>query len=238
MKRLLLLPIMSIALTSVSASAASINLRHEFIPEKDNLASRHRERMILAHTFKNGIGISGEMKWGYDGDDLNLGEIKSVGHEAKVSYNHKMTNSFILQPAYILDSNSSSVTHKLDLKGTQKLTRNWNAALRYRYGYKNISAPNKANSHYNQLNLTSSYNLGDVGLGIDFEYRFEPSISNGYDGNNNYLNLVNFMAEYKGFESGWTPFIELGMVSQNTDRKNAGKDDYVARYRVGLKYHF
>lgn len=238
MKKLLLVPMVAIALTSLGASAASINLRHEFIPEEGDMASRHRDRMTLAHTFENGIGISGEMKWGYAGDDVNFGEIKSVGHEAKVSYNYKATDSFTLQPAYALDSNDSAVTHKLDLKGTQKLTDEWNVALRYRYGYKNVSAPSTDNSHYNQLNLTSGYNIGNFGLGIDFEYKFEQSDSSGYDGDNNYLNLVNLTAEYKGFESGWRPFIEFGMVAQNTDVNDAGKDEYVARYRAGLKYNF
>lgn len=75
-------------------------------------------------------------------------------------------------------------------------------------------------------------------MGIDFEYKFEQSDSSGYDGDNNYLNLVNLTAEYKGFESGWRPFIEFGMVSQNTDLAADGKDEYVPRYRAGLKYNF
>lgn len=238
MKKLLLVPMVAIAFTSMAASATTMNLRHEFIPEKDDLNSRHRDRMVLAHTFENGIGVSGELKWGYAGDDLNLGELRSVGQEAIVSYNYKVTDSLTLQPAYGLDAGDAQVTHKLNLRATQQLTDDWKVALRYRYGYKNVSIPNTSNSHYSQLNLTSGYNIGDFGLGIDIEYKLEQSESSGYKGDNNYLNLVNFSAEYKGFESGWRPFVEFAMATQNTDKTKEGKDEYVPRYRVGLKYSF
>ncbi|WP_153448873.1 oligogalacturonate-specific porin KdgM family protein [Vibrio algicola] len=240
MKKVITLSLLTMLMASATASATSINLRHEFIPEKDDLNSRHRDRMTIAHTFNNGIGISGELKWGYAEDDLDLSQLRSVGQEAIISYNYKLTKSLTIQPAYGLDAGDTSVTHKLNLKGTQKLTDNWKIAARYRYGYKNVSLAHTDNSHYHQINLTSGYKVGDFGLGIDFEFKLEQEKSTGYKGHNDYLNLVNFTADYQGFESGWIPFIELGMVAQNTDKDTPapGKDEYVARYRVGMKYNF
>ncbi|MFV0574474.1 MAG: oligogalacturonate-specific porin KdgM family protein [Vibrio sp.] len=256
MKKVLTLSVLALAVISTTASAMSINLRHEYMDSDGDQGSRNRDRMTLAHTFANGIGISGEIKWqqepNSDGDeDFGFGHLKSAGHETVVSYNYKVTDKFTLQPAYGLDDNDSATTHKLNLKGTYKFTDKWNVALRYRYGYKNNADYGAANSHYHQINLTSGYVVGQFGLGIDFEWKIDQEASSGYKGDESYLNLVNFTADYRGFESGWIPFIELGYVSQNTEkyldaagkshedgRTKEGLDTYNMRYRFGVKYNF
>ncbi len=226
-----------LALTATAANAASLNLRHEYVPESGDMKSAHKDRLLMDHRFANGIGISAEVKWGYNSDGLDFDNMKSGGHETKVSYNYKLTDTFTLQPAYALDSNSTAITHKLDLKATQKLSDDWSVDLRYRYGYKN-NAESSIDSHYNQLNLTSGYKMGDFKYGLDIEYKFEQSNSKGYDGDNQYLSLVNLSAEYSGLESGWRPFGEFGMVAQNTDNNADGKDSFEPRFRVGVKYSF
>ncbi len=232
-----------LALTATAANAASLNVRHEFVPEAGDMKSAHKDRLLLDHRFANGIGISAEVKWGYNSDGLDFDNMKSSGHETKVSYNYKLTDTFTLQPAYALDSSSTAITHKLDLKATQKLSDDWSVDLRYRYGYKN-NASTSVDSHYNQLNLTSGYKMGDFKYGLDIEYKFDQSAEAGYKGDNQYLSLVNLSAEYSGFESGWRPFGEFGMVAQDTDTSNnvgssyKPKDSYEPRFRVGVKYSF
>jgi len=106
-----------LAITATAANAASLNLRHEYVPESGDMKSAHKDRLLMDHRFANGIGISAEVKWGYNSDGLDFDNMKSGGHETKVSYNYKLTDTFTLQPAYALDSNSTAITHKLDLKG-------------------------------------------------------------------------------------------------------------------------
>ncbi|WP_065677919.1 oligogalacturonate-specific porin KdgM family protein [Vibrio celticus] len=43
-------------MTSTAASAASINLRHEYMPDRDG--DKHRDRITVGHRFDNGIGFS------------------------------------------------------------------------------------------------------------------------------------------------------------------------------------
>lgn len=236
MKKILTTAIL-LGLSATAVNATTLNLRHEYVSSEGDLKSYHRDRLLLDHRFQNGVGVSAEVKWGYDSEDFDITKMKNAGHETKVSYNHKLSDSFTLQLAYAIDAGSSSATHKFDLRGTQKISDDWNVALRYRYGYKNESKSSDS-SHYNQLNLTSGYRINDVRLGIDIEGKFEQSNSKGYKGDNNYLSLVNFSGEYTGFEHGWRPFGEFGMVAQNTDKSVDGKDSYEPRFRVGVKYSF
>jgi len=236
MKRVLTSAIL-LALTATAANAASINIRHEFVDAKGEAESQHKDRLVISDRFDNGIGLSAEIKWqNPKGESFGLDKLSNAGHEMKISYNYKVTDSFTLQPAYALDSSDSGATHKFDLKGTQQLTDDWNIGLRYRYGDANKVADK--DSHYSQLNLTSGYNINDFAFGVDIEYKLMQSDHSGFEGDNNYLGLVNFTAAYSGLESGWVPFIELGMVSVDTDSGVEGNDDYRARYRAGVKYSF
>jgi hypothetical protein len=228
-----------IGLTATAAQATSLNLRHEFQDGKGKAESQHKDRLLLDHRFENGIGLSAEVKWANPkGEGFDLGELHDAGHEVVVSYNYKVTDTFTLQPAYGADSNTNGITHKFNLKGTQKLSDDLDVALRYRYGDANKTEDSgKADSHYHQLNLTSGYKAGDFKFGLDVEYKFEQSSSSGYKGDENYLNLVSVSTEYSGLESGWRPFAEFAMVSVDAGSAE-GKDDYAPRYRVGLKYSF
>ncbi len=237
MKRVLTSAIL-LALTATAANAASINIRHEFVDAKGQEESQHKDRLVISDRFDNGIGLSAEIKWqNPKGESFGLENLSNAGHEMKISYNYKVTDTFTLQPAYALDSGTDKATHKFDLKGTQQLTDDWNIGLRYRYGDAN-KAESSADSHYSQLNLTSGYKMDDFSFGLDIEYKLEQSASKGFEGDNNYLALVNFSAAYSGLESGWVPFVEFGMVSVDADSGIDGKDDYRARYRAGVKYSF
>jgi len=238
MKVKFIIPAIIIGLTATTANATTLNLRHEYQDGKDNAKSQHKDRLLIDHRFDNGIGLCAEVKWANPkGEGFDIGEMHDAGHEVVVSYNYKVTDNFTLQPAYGADSNTNGITHKYNLKGTQKITDNWNVALRYRYGDVNKKTGAGEDTHYSQFNLTSGYKAGDFKFGLDVEYKIVQSASSGYKGDENYLNLVNVSAEYSGLESGWRPFAEFAMVAVDaTDQE--GKDAYAPRYRVGLKYSF
>ncbi|MBM7037193.1 oligogalacturonate-specific porin KdgM family protein [Vibrio ulleungensis] len=218
-----------IAATAVSAT--SINLRHEYNTTGGDY--KNRDRITVAHRFDNGIGFSVEAKWKHK-DGGFLTDMVSNGHEVGMSYNYKIGESFTLQPAYAADSSAdgTAVTHKYNLRGIQQITDNWDASLRYRYGDKR--APEGDNSNYHQLNFVTSYKLGWGKVGMDLEYK---DLEEGGYKDKASDHLVNFFGEYNGFESGWIPFAEVGVVTW--DKNNDGtKETHGMRYRVGVKYNF
>lgn len=230
-----------LALTSTAVNAMSLNVRHEFMDSKGNSDYQHKDRLVLDHRFANGIGLSAEVKWqNPKGEAFGLEKLSSAGHETKISYNYKVTDTFTLQPAYAIDAgNDEGATHKFDITGSQKLTNDWNIGLRYRYGDSN--KVDGKDTHYNQFNLTSGYTVDTFKFGLDIEYKLDQSSAKGFEGDSNYLNLVSVSSEYTGFESGWRPFAEFAMVAVDSETdagSNTGKDAYAPRYRVGLKYSF
>ncbi len=228
-----------LSMTACAANATTLNIRHEYLDGKDDAKSQHKDRLLIIHRFNNGIGLTAELKWANPKDEnLDLGEFSNAGHELGINYTYKVTDSFTLQPEYLADTYSTGVIHKYQLKGTKKLTNDWNAALRYRFADVNrTEASGLDDSQYGQLNLTSSYKLDEFKFGLDIEYKMEESSSTGFKGDENYLNLVNISAEYSGFESGWNPFVEFAMVAVNAGDEE-GLDDYAPRYRIGMKYSF
>ena len=221
-------------LATTAVSATTINLRHEYI-DRDDADYSHADRISVSHRFSNGIGFSAEAKWRYQDNDKQKGLINN-GHEVGVSYNHKLNDTFTLQPSYAADAsnNANQVTHKFNIRGIAKITDEWTTSLRYRYGYQAKANRADSNGHYHQYNLVSSYNLGWSSFGVDLEYK---DLQSGGWKNKGSDHLVNFFGEYKGLESGWVPFAELGVITTKDDG-SAYKEDYTLRYRVGVKYSF
>lgn len=219
------------AVTSTAASAASINLRHEYMPDRDG--DKHRDRITVSHRFDNGIGFSVEAKWRHD-DDQFMSGMKSGGHEVGVSYNYQLTENWTLQPSYAADASSSSTTHKYNLRAITKLTDNWGANVRYRYG--DQRRVNGDNSSYHQWNVVTDYRLSWGKVGVDLEYKDLESGAGGWKDKDR-DHLVNFFAEYSQLSSGWVPFVEVGALTFDKD-KDGYKDDYAMRYRFGVKYSF
>lgn len=219
------------ALGTSSAFAAQLNLRHEYAPDRDG--DEHRDRIAISHRFENQIGFSVEAKWGSKegGSFLENDDVVSKGHEVGVSYNYKVNDKFSLQPAFQIDSNSSSSTYKFNLRGGYQVTKEWDVAARYRYGYKNTD-----NSHYNQVNLYSNYKFDWGKLGVDLEYKDLQGDTGGWKDKGT-DHLFSFVGEYTKLQSGWVPFGEIAFITYDKD-KDGYKDDYIPRYRVGLKYNF
>lgn len=235
MKNKLLISSLLLAMTSTAASAASINLRHEYMPDRDS--NPHRDRITVSHRFANGVGFSVEAKWRHQDSSSNEG-MTSSGHEVGVSYNYKINDTFTIQPSYAADSSAdgNSITHKYNVRGIAKITDNWGANLRYRYGYASDSRVDRDNSSYHQFNLVNTYSVSWGRIGMDLEYKDLESGKGGWK-DKDQDHLVNFFGEYDQFESGWVPFAEVGFLT-NDNNNNGIKDDHSIRYRVGVKYSF
>ncbi len=131
MKKTLITSALLLAVGSTAASAStSINFRHEFMPEREG--DKHRDRVLVSHRAQNGLGMSMETKWNWNGinDNRFISEVGVAEVELGVNYNFKLTDNFTLQPAYALDMGESKRTHKFNLRGMTKLTDNWGTSLR------------------------------------------------------------------------------------------------------------
>ncbi|MFM2480868.1 oligogalacturonate-specific porin KdgM family protein [Celerinatantimonas sp. YJH-8] len=216
-----------------TVSATSLNLRHEY--NKDSHASKDRFR--IDHRFHNGVGIYVEAKYAHN-DNSSLDDTRSNGHEAGVSYDWKYSKKFTVQPGFIMDSSSSAVTYKEQVKGTYKFTKNFSSALRYRYGLKVYSSNDRGDEPYHQFNWTGNYSFSWGKLGYDFEFKkYQDHVDSHWKGKST-DHLINLTGEYDKFESGWIPFWEVGMVTGKSNSSKKYNDEHQLRLRLGVKYNF
>ncbi|MCV5948515.1 oligogalacturonate-specific porin KdgM family protein, partial [Escherichia coli] len=92
-----------LAMTSGLAAAASVDIRHEYVPDRDG--DENRDRIYVSHRFDNQIGYSVEAKWNYKD-----GHMGNAGHETGVSYRWKATDNFSLTPGINIDASPSGAS--------------------------------------------------------------------------------------------------------------------------------
>ncbi|NDJ58874.1 porin [Enterobacteriaceae bacterium 4M9] len=213
-----------LALTSTFSMAATIDFRHEYVPDRDG--EEHRDRVYIAHRFDNQIGFSVEAVWNYKD-----GNMKSSSHETGLSYRWKATEKFSLTPGIQLDSNQTSTTYKYNLTGAYQINREWDVAARIRHGYKNIDS-----SRYNQVNMYANRKFSWGKAGVDIEYKDLHGGKGGWK-DKGYDQLYEFKAEYTQLKSGVIPFAAIAAITHKGQGAKY-KDEFIPRYRAGLKYNF
>ncbi len=244
MKKSLIAGAVVLGLMSATASATQINIRHEFTPRYDGQKEKHRDRIAVSHRFNNGIGFEVEAKWRSntrsDGSEDAFNEFAGNGQQANISYRHRLNDSFTLTPQYKWESGSDKMGHQFNLTLGYKVNSDWSTSFRHRYHYEN--KVRASNSHYNRWTFAASYSgVTDWQFGASVDYTFNESASGPrYKDNQSWFSEFNTTAEYRGFESGWRPFTELGMVPYKSgDYIYEGKsqnDSWRPRVRVGMKY--
>lgn len=241
MKKLLLIPMVAIALTSMGASATTINIRHEWKPEfGDKNKSAHADRIAVSHRFKNGIGFEVEAKWKSNNEDA-YGDMSGNGNQANISYRWAINDTFSLTPQFKLESNDDKMGYQGNLTLGYKVTDDFSSSIRYRYHYENYKSDiDKANTHYNRITLAAGYSgVEDFKFGFSADYTIKQEGQEVWDGEKYGFSELNATAEYTGLNNGWAPFIEIGVTP--ADKTSHGDDDYDdwrPRYRVGMKYSF
>ncbi|EGR9015166.1 porin, partial [Vibrio parahaemolyticus] len=173
-----------LAMTSGLAAAASVDIRHEYVPDRDG--DEHRDRIYVSHRFDNQIGFSVEAKWNYKD-----GHMGNAGHETGVSYRWKATDNFSLTPGINIDASPSGASvFKYNLTGAYKINDEWDVAARIRHGYKNTD-----DSRYNQLNLYANRKFEWGKLGVEAEYKDIHGGEGGWK-DKGHDQLIDFKGEY------------------------------------------
>jgi hypothetical protein len=244
MKKKFIFSAVLLGLASMAAHSATLNIRHEFQPHYDGKDAVHKDRVAVDHRFKNGIGFGIEVKWKSNNDDA-FGEMKSGGHQANISYLYKVTERISLKPQYKWESASDKVGHQFNLTLGYKVNDDWSVSFRHRYHYEN--KVDGDNSHYNRWTFGAGYSgIEHWKFGVSLDYTFnEDKKGPKFKDHKSWFSELNFKGEYKGLESGWRPFLEIGFVPYNSgaeysfDGKDwSSNDKWRPRLRVGVKYNF
>ncbi len=234
MKKLLLVPVAAaIALTSVGASAASINLRHEYKPAFGDQKSTYADRIVVSHRFGSGIGFEVEAKYKDEDDKSDHDhDLAGNGHQANISYRVKLNDAFTLTPQYKIEG-SSNLNHQFNLTLGYKVTDTFSVSYRQRYNQATVD------DYYNQGTFAFGYSgIQDISLSGSLDYRVRGGDDDKkvWKDSNKGINEVNFKAQYNGLESGWKPFAELGVIPSKKDSSEI--DAWRPRVRVGVVYGF
>lgn len=250
-KRLSLLSLVAVAvLGSIGAAqAATMNYRHEFVPE----SGQHKDRVAFSHRLKNGVGFGVEAKWKNTKADSGVSywdmfdNVMPDGSVFTVNYQYKINNDWSLQPGVQLDGRD----YQIYTRATYSITKDFSASLRYRWRMTNDNTVKSKQSTSDKKHRDNwTFNLG---------YKLTPEITLGYELDFNSLDNSHYNSKtdsYTGFNGKdrtwehnlsagykinkeWEPFVELGWIQyKDGTASHAGTNTYVPRYRFGLKYNF
>ncbi|MBF9003230.1 oligogalacturonate-specific porin KdgM family protein [Vibrio nitrifigilis] len=247
MKFRILTAAIAVALTSLAAQATTINIRHEMVPRYDGQSAAHKDRLSVGNRFANGVGFEVEAKWKSQNEDA-YGTETGNGQQANISYLYHINDQWSLKPQYKWESSSSKVGHQFNLTLGYKVNDDWSVAFRHRYHYSNLQKTsnntNSSNHHYNRWTFSTSYGgIQDWKFGASVDYTFnQESQGPRWKSHQDWFSEVNFTGEYKGFDSGWHPFTEIGFIPYKSGHATYdGSDAYDRwrpRVRVGVKYSF
>jgi len=233
-----------LSVTATAATAATLNIRHEFSPNMDSAnGDSHKDRVSVSHRFKNGIGFEIEAKWkankSGNSENASMSNVSSSGHQANVSYVYKFGDGFSLKPQYKMETSSTKIGHQFNLSLGYKVNSDWSVSFRHRYHYNDYIDDEGTNYHYNRWTFSTGYSgVEDWKFGFSTDYQFDQeSKRGGWKDEKNYFKEFNFTSEYKGLESGWRPFGEIGFTPYKPD-DSSQKDSWRPRFRIGLKYGF
>ncbi|KAA1051839.1 porin [Pseudocitrobacter sp. 73] len=218
----------SLALVSASASAVTIDLRHEYTDD----SQVQKDRLLISHRFANGFGISieGKVKSGGDDQDKAFNDVVDNGDEYVVSYQFNAAPGFSVQPGFALETSSSKAIYKPYIRGQYTFENGIYIAGRYRYEYTRDTSADKDDEHINRGDLWLGYKIKAWAFEGNYLYKKSEDYDRFNNGKDDYE--LNLKVAYS-IDKNWKPYVELGNVSVRSTT-----DERQTRYRVGLQYTF
>lgn len=245
--RIAALTLLGLLGSAATAHAATINYRHEYVPD----AGQHKDRVAISHRLANGVGFGVEAKWKNDQANESyfdfFNNIKPDGSLFTLNYQYKLNDQWSFQPGFQLDGRD----YQLYTRASYNITKDLNASLRYRWRMTNqvVDSKGKKDSNDKPHRDNWTFNLGykltpaiTIGYELDYndldrDYEKNGVYKDGYGGKGKTWDH-NLTVGYK-INKEWEPFAELGWIQGNERGSSPGyKDTYIPRYRVGVKYNF
>ena len=216
---------------STTASALSIDYRHEYV----DVDQANKGRVMISDRLKNGIGYSVEtkMKSGGHTSDRPFSELESNGAEFSLTYQYKVLPNFSIQPGMNLEVGSGQAIYKPSFRVQYNFDNGIYVAARYRYEFKNKNGSDTKedgpDEHVNRLEGWLGYKTGDW----TFESNYIWRSSNQIRFNNTKQDYeYDFKVAYN-VTPNWQPFVQIGNI-----KVDSTTDDRQTRFRVGLKYSY
>lgn len=208
-----------------TASAVTIDYRHEWV----DVNRAHKDRILISDRLDNGIGYSVEAKAKSGGDDYDTAwsEMEESGTELSVSYNHKLTTAFSIQPAMNIEFGDDKAIYKPSLKFNYSFDNGFYTAFRYRYEYTRINVSNKEDEKCHRFEGWLGYKTGDWTFEGNAIWRESDQIRFNNKKNDYELDLKIAYAVSKN----WKPYIQIGNV-----KVDSTTDDRQTRLRAGIQY--
>lgn len=130
--RIAALTLLGLLGSAATAHAATLNYRHEYVPEK----GQHADRVAVSHRLANGVGFGAEAKWknqNDSGDESYLdifNNMQASGSIFTLDYQYKVNDKLSFQPGVQLDSGTSSSDYQIFTRATYNVTKDFSASLR------------------------------------------------------------------------------------------------------------
>ncbi|HDX8330615.1 TPA: porin [Raoultella ornithinolytica CD1_MRS_4] len=226
------LALATLCAAAFSASAVTVDLRHEFI-DGGKTDKTNADRVSVSHRFANGFGFSVEAKWKSGGDNTSqpYSDFVGNGHEETISWQWKANQNFSVTPGFNIESNDSRLIYKPNLRVQYSFDNGFYVAARYRYDYTRYPASaGKEDDKVNRGDAWAGFVMGNWRTELNYVY---ARSSEGVNRNDNkpYSQEYNVKLAYK-LDKNWAPYGEVGNVGVND------RSDRQTRFRVGVAYSF
>ena len=227
------------SLLTANACAVSIDYRHEV---KDTAENTHKDRLLIAHRFSNGFGLSSEVKWKSGDSNARSNDIYhenvSDGWEAVPSYFYRFDPLFALEGGINLAVDSNYTNYRPYVKSYVYFTDDLNWSLRFRPFYKRYSGNinSEKNTQEKGMTITSvlSYRLpGNWGIEYELEYHKTDTKEFAPVADNKDYQWTHDVKVSYAIDKNWKPYVAVANIpgSKYTDERQT-------RFRVGVTYSF
>ncbi|MEZ9233461.1 oligogalacturonate-specific porin KdgM family protein [Vibrio amylolyticus] len=220
---------MASIMTAGAASAAALDVRHEY----KNSSEQHATRVKLASNIDNFlVDIEAKFK-GQDGKFLQ--DLQNNGWELGLNYRHKLNDSWTLTYGMPIEGRTSGMTYKPQLRATYAVESidGLSLSARYRYDMRQNNTSDDQRRH--RLTGNINYSVNDWRFGLEANYYKADDYILYKDKDTN----TEFNSTIRRIMGQWAPYAEFGYSSYTKDDSyNGYNNDFELRSRVGLTYSF
>ncbi|WP_153448845.1 oligogalacturonate-specific porin KdgM family protein [Vibrio algicola] len=224
-----------LASTAVTATAASLDYRHEY--KFGN--NQNADRIKIGGSTKTETGqhnYSVEMKFSGKEGNYGYNDMERGDSEFLYSYKYNIDEHWYVEPGMPITFGDESVTYKPQVRVGYKFDNGIVTKLRYRHEFRDYTESKNNGDTYQKSKITYNLdytwnNMIQLGFEANYEIAHEGDDWKLWDDSNKGYDY-DLKIGYKN-DSNWRPYVQFGNVgvSSKTDQRQL-------RSRVGITYSF